>query len=244
MIRKFTHRVGLAALLLGYSGALFAAHAAPDPLFEPILDDLQQELAQQPQDASVSPALSESDRYQALISNLLDLDSQIAEASTLFLDTNEDMQVLIEERNNLLNLLAREGNNVQRELLTEIELLNTQKASLEATLNSLNVDVDILASVSRQFTDLERDLAIANNNLGQLLERRETLQIEAAQRELPWELVTPPTLSATTESLTNSLVLGGILGVLLGTGLAFLLDAQKGVLYSPKDIKRITPVPI
>ena len=209
-----------------------------------LYDDLRQELAQRPQDTSVSPALSESGRYQALISNLLDLDSQIAEASTLFLDASPDMQVLIEERNNLLNLLAREGANVQRELLTEIELLNTQRAALEATLDSLNVDVDTLASVSRQFTDLERDLAIAINNLNQLLERRETLQIEAAQRELPWELVTPPTLSASTESLTNSLVLGGILGVLLGTGLAFLLDAQKGVLYSPKDIKRITPVPI
>ena len=77
MIRKFTHRVGLAALLLGYSGALFAAHAAPDPLFEPILDDLQQELpdgwqfrlpATLPSDSELYPFISQASDTEVVVS--------------------------------------------------------------------------------------------------------------------------------------------------------------------------------
>lgn len=209
-----------------------------------LYEDLEQELARQPKDTSVSSVLSSSSRYQALVANLLELDSQMAEASTLFLDSSPDMQALIEQRNNLLSLLAREGDNARRELLGEIEVLGTQEAALRATLGSLNVDINGLASLTRQFTDLERDLAIATNNLNRLLERRETLEIEAAQRQLPWELISPPTLGTSTANLTNNLVLGGLLGLLLGTGLAFLLDSKKDVLYSPRDLKRITPVPI
>ena len=77
MIRKFTHRVGLAALLLGYSGALFAAQAAPDPLFEPILDDLQQELpdgwqfrlpAALPSDSELYPFISQASETEVVVS--------------------------------------------------------------------------------------------------------------------------------------------------------------------------------
>ncbi|MGD1942304.1 MAG: hypothetical protein ACFB0G_13425 [Leptolyngbyaceae cyanobacterium] len=77
MIRKFTHRVGLAALLLGYSGALFAANAAPDPLFEPILDDLQQELpdgwqfrlpSTLPSDDELYPFISQASDTEVVVS--------------------------------------------------------------------------------------------------------------------------------------------------------------------------------
>jgi polysaccharide biosynthesis transport protein len=38
--------------------------------------------------------------------------------------------------------------------------------------------------------------------------------------------------------------LGLVLGLLLGIGVALVLDAQKDVIYTPGDLKRITPVPI
>ncbi|MEA5448625.1 polysaccharide biosynthesis tyrosine autokinase [Leptolyngbya sp. CCNP1308] len=207
-------------------------------------EELQQQLTQQPQDASVSSVLSANSRYQSLVQELLALDSQIAQASTLFLNNSPDMQVLQEQRRNLLALMSREGANTQRELMGQIDVLAAREAALSDTLADLNVDVGQLAEVTRQFTDLERELTLANNNLGQLLERRDTLQIEAAQRELPWELITPATLSTDIANLQNSLVLGALLGLLLGTGLALALDSQKDVLYTPRDLKRVTPVPI
>lgn len=196
-------------------------------------EELQRQLTERPQDASVSSVLSNNSRYQTLVQQLLTLDSQIAQTSTIFLPSSPEMQVLIEQRQNLLALMAREGTNAQQELLGQIDVLASREAALAETLAELNVDVGQLAAVTRQFTDLDRELAIANTNLSQLLERRETLQIEAAQRELPWELITPATISTEVANLSNSLVLGGLLGLLLGIGLALALDSQKDILYTP-----------
>jgi capsular exopolysaccharide synthesis family protein len=192
----------------------------------------------------VSPVLSDSSRYQALIQELLRLDNEIAAASTLFLDSSPDLQVLKEQRQNLMQLLAREGSNVQQELSLKIDGLATREEALRQTLTSLNVEVDSLAAVARQFADLDRELTIATENLSQLLTRRETLEIEAAQRELPWELITPPTLTISSPSIPRNVGLGLVLGLLLGVGVALLLDTQKDVLYTPGDLKRVTPVPI
>ncbi|MGF1518548.1 MAG: GumC family protein, partial [Nodosilinea sp.] len=209
-----------------------------------LYESLERQLTTRPQDQAVSPALSDNARYQALVQELLRLDNQIAAASSLFLDASPDLQALKEQRQNLLQLLAREGSNTQQELSLQIDGLSTREAALSQTLASLNVEVDSLASVARQFTDLDRELLIATENLTQLLARRETLEIEAAQRELPWELITPPTLTISNPSLLRNAGLGLVLGLLLGVGVALLLDAQKDVIYTPSDLKRITPVPI
>lgn len=209
-----------------------------------LLEDLQRELTQRPQGTAASPALSSSSRYGALVENLLSLDSRIAAESTLYLDSSPNMQVLQEQRQNLLNLLAREGQVAQDELMGRIDLLAAREAALSETLASLDVDVNELAEITRQFTDLERELTLANNSLSELLVRRESLQVEAAQRELPWELINPTSVSTQVANLQNSLILGFLLGLLVGSGLAFLLESQGDVLYTPKDLKRVTPVPI
>ena len=77
MMRTFTKRVGLAALMLGCSGAFVAAHAAPDPMFEPILDDIRQQLpdgwqfrlpAAVPSDSALYPFVSEATETQLVVS--------------------------------------------------------------------------------------------------------------------------------------------------------------------------------
>ena len=209
-----------------------------------LYDELQGELAQQSKDTAASAVLSGSGRYSGLIDKLLSLDAQIAQESTIYLEGSPDMDVLQEQRQNMLTLLTREGDVAQRELQGRIDALATREEALSGTLASLNVDVDELAEITRQFTELDLELSIANSSLKDLLLRRETLQVEAAQRELPWQLINPTTVATEVANLQNSLILGAILGLLLGTGLAFLLDAQKDVLYTPKDLKRVTPVPI
>lgn len=209
-----------------------------------LAEDLHSQLQNQPQDAAASPYLSDNSRYQALVKDLLALDSKIAAASTLYLDNSPDMQVLQEQRQNLLTLLAREGKQTERELLSTLDGLQSREQALANTLASLDVDVDDLASISRQYTDLDRELKIATENLDQLLSKKESLLIEAAQRELPWELITPPEVSTQVASLPTNLLLGGLLGLLLGVGLALTLDNLRDAIYTPGDLKRVTPLPI
>lgn len=207
-----------------------------------VLQDLTSQ--QRPQDAVASPALSNSQRYQTLISELLALDSELAEASSLFLDSSPDIQSLRDQRQNLLALLFREREQAQRELVSQIQSLESRQQALADILSALNVGVDELATLARQFNDIELELSIATENLNRLLQRRDVLQLEAAQRELPWELITPPLVTPNAASIPMNVVLGLVLGLLLGIGVAIIVDTMRDQLYTPRDLKRITPLPI
>lgn len=207
--------------------------------------DLQSQLAQQPTELAASSALSENTRYQSLVSQLLELDAQIAQASTLYLDAAPEMQVLQEQRQRLLSLLAREGSVVQRQVGGDLRQLEVRDRALQQTLGTLKSDVNELAVISRIYTDLTRELEIATQSLNQFLTQQESLQIEAAQRQVPWELLTPPTDPApSSASLPTNLVLGGVLGLLVGIGVALLIERITDVVYTPEELKRLTGLPL
>lgn len=207
-------------------------------------DSLQRQLSG-PQEQATSSALNQNPRYQTLLDTLLELDTQIAEAATLYLDTSPDMAVLKEQRQNLLTLLDQQGEQSQRDLINQMRALEVRERSLQQTLQGLSADVDELSGVSRQYMGIQRELGIATENLNQFLAKQAALEIDSAQREIPWDVVTPPTQpKSQTTSLLQNLLLGGTLGVLLGSAIALLLDKSAGVMYSDKDIQRAMRLPI
>ncbi|MFK8186051.1 MAG: GumC family protein [Phormidesmis sp.] len=209
-----------------------------------IANELQQQTGV-PQEEATSSVLNQNPRYQALLNSLLEIDAQIAEASTLYLDNSPDMEVLTEQRRNLVELLTAQSVQSQREVLRQIQDLETQERSIAQTMQGLNANVDELAGISRNYSDIERELQIATNNLNQFLSKREALQIDAAQREVPWQIITPPTPPQNQpESLLQNLLLGAMLGLIVGTGIALLADKSAGIIYGEDDIKRSTRLPI
>lgn len=209
-----------------------------------IYDRLRNQLEGSQEQAS-SAALAQNPRYQALLNRLLDLDAQIAEASTLYLDGSPDMDVLQEQRQNLLGLLEKQGEQSQRDLVSQMQALETQERALSQTLQGLSADVDELSDISRQYVDIQRELEIATENLNQFLAKQAALEIDAAQREIPWEVVTPPAEpKPQAVSLVENLLLGGTLGLFLGAAIALLLDKSTGVIHSENDIQRIIQLPI
>ncbi|MCY7278564.1 MAG: polysaccharide biosynthesis tyrosine autokinase, partial [Phormidesmis sp. CAN_BIN44] len=203
------------------------------------------QLGQRPNESAASAALSQNPRYQSLLKQLLDIDSQIAEVSTLYLETSPDLKLLRERRQNVLSLLGREGQQTQREVIDQMRSLEVRDQALERTIGNLNSGVNQLSGVSRDYANIQRELQITTENLNQFLSKREALQIDVAQREVPWELLTPPTQPLpTATSLANNLILGAILGLLLGTGVSLLIDKATDVIYSPEELKRIIKLPI
>jgi polysaccharide biosynthesis transport protein len=207
--------------------------------------DLSGQLAGRSPEVAASSALSQNPRYQALLTRLLELDSKIAEATTVYTDLTPDLQVLREERQNLILLLERESQQVQREVEGQIRELQVRDRSLNSKLGSLNSEVRQLAGVSRSFTDVQRELQIATETLNQLLAKRQSQEIDIAQREVPWELITPTTTPQPfATSMTRNLALGAILGLLLGTGAALLMNRLADVIYTPEELKRLIKLPL
>jgi polysaccharide biosynthesis transport protein len=207
--------------------------------------DLQGQLAGRSPEFAASSALSQNPRYQSLLTRLLELDSKIAEATTVYTELTPDLQVLREERQNLVTLLERESQQVQREVEGQIRELQVRDRSINSKLGSLNSEVRQLAGVSRSFTDVQRELQIATEALNQLLAKRQAQEIDIAQREVPWELITPTTLPQPfATSMARNLVLGAILGLLLGTGAALAINRLADVIYTPEELKRLIKLPI
>lgn len=196
-------------------------------------------------ESDASSALTQNPRYQSLLNSLQEIDAQIAEASTLYLDTSPDMQVLKEQRQNLVLLLAKQGDQSKQEVASQIRELETRQQALQKTLGGLNEDIDDLSGISRRYTDIQRELVITTENLTKFLAKKEALEIDAAQREVPWEIVTPPTAPQPhLASFNQNLILGGLLGLLLGAGIALLLDKSGGVIYDDEEIRRSTRLPV
>ncbi|MEM1238538.1 MAG: polysaccharide biosynthesis tyrosine autokinase, partial [Cyanobacteria bacterium P01_H01_bin.26] len=82
--------------------------------------------------------------------------------------------------------------------------------------------------------------------LGRFLETRETLQIEAAQTEIPWELIDAPTQPETpiSPNAKRSLVLGIVASLLVSVGAALLLEKLDTICRTVDDIKTVVKLPL
>ena len=206
---------------------------------------LQKELTQKPAELAAASVLSENSRYQGLLNQLLEIDTQMARESVLFLEKSAESEILREQRQNLLPLLHREEQRVAREIASRIRDLEARNQILTKTLERLNQQVKQLSVITREYTDIERELLIATDNLNQFLAKREALQIDVAQREVPWQLLAPLSKpQPSSASVKKNLVLGTILGLLLGLGAALAVDKLRNILYTSKEIKDITGLPL
>lgn len=209
-----------------------------------IYQDLQQELARGEELASTS-ALLENARYQSLLNRLTEVDSQLAEDLSLYLDDSPEVAVIKDHRANLEPLIEQEGARVQDQIASQIRELSDRDRALSNTIDVLNQQIKGLSTVARQYNDIQRELDIATANLNQFLTKREALRIDAAQRQTPWELLTPvENPKASSASAKRNLVLGTVLGLLLGVGVAISWDRIKGKINTIEELKDIAQLPL
>jgi polysaccharide biosynthesis transport protein len=199
---------------------------------------------QSPEMAGTS-ALSDNTRYQKLLGQLSDVDNQIAQASAIYQEDNPKLSSLREQRKNLAPLLQLEAKRVEQNVLSRIQEMDDRGRVLNQSTEELNRKVRQLSSITRQYTDIQRDLKIATENLSLFLAKREGLRIDASQQQVPWQLLTPPGKpELLTGSLQRTVVLGMLLGLMLGVGTALSIDKLGNVIYSTEDIKDISNLPI
>jgi capsular exopolysaccharide synthesis family protein len=96
-------------------------------------------------------------------------------------------------------------------------------------------------------------MQIATNSLNQFLSKREALQIDSAQQQIPWELIDPPSIpenssgspvSITQKNTKRQLVVAAVLSFLLSLGFGFLIEILDSVYHTPKEVRNATKLPI
>ncbi|WP_254563331.1 polysaccharide biosynthesis tyrosine autokinase [Oscillatoria sp. HE19RPO] len=245
-----------------------------------LYETLRRQIGLEPGTAIAASVLSEAPTYQARLNRLKELENQIAAESTRFTPNSPQVQVLLEERRTIELLLGQEAsevlgsqlpggvvgnpqapfqNTIRTGLIQEmvkaasqIQVLQVRNQVLGEAAKMLSEYREQFPVILRQYTDLQRELQIANTTLTELLARREGLRVDAAEREIPWEVISSATiprnengeLVPVSPSLPRNLVLGAMLGLMLGFGAALLAERLDNVFHSPEDLKDATRLPI
>lgn len=241
---------------------------------------LQRQLGLGPEEAIAASALSQDPRYQQILTSVSQLESQIALESARFSEESPIIQRLRERQSNLMQLLNREAQRILRQTLgnsernpqsltfqdsvriklidqlvntrNEIQVLQTRGQMLQRNRAEAEREATRFPSIARRFNELQRQLNIATRTLDQFQIQRETLRVEAAQDQVPWEIISPPMLPRDTEgnpvpdpvSSRKKLMLGVAAGLVLGVGGALLLEKLQNVFHSPEDVSDLVPGPL
>lgn len=246
-----------------------------------LYSSLQQQLELTPNEAIAASALSQDPQYQQLLAKLKEIEGQIAVEAARFQSANPYLQSLLRKQENLQALLNHEmqrilgqnlvgtarnpqvmtfQNQVRIDLIGKLVTANNQIKALESRLqpirearNSVALQVKQFPAIARKYTDLEQQLEISSRTLDQLLTQRETLRVQAAQNQVPWELISKPQLTTEPNSTkpmpeprgTGKKVMTGVGGgLVLGLVLAIILEKLRNIFYVPDDIKDAIELPL
>ena len=195
-------------------------------------------------------AVEDAPVYNQLLQELRSVEAKIAEELTRFDPSSLSIRVLEERRANLVPLLQQEARRVvdAKEAIAanNLQTLAVQSRTLNQAEQSVNQGLGQLPTLIRQYTDLQRELEIATEALTRFRVTQENLAIEAAQTEIPWQLIEVPVQPTTpiAPDLKRSLLMGMIASVLLGLATALLLEKLDNVYHSLDELKAGTKLPL
>jgi len=184
---------------------------------------LSSQLAEPTSTQKASSALQDNARYQSLLSQIQIVGSQIAKDLTAFQESTDRIQVLRDYRANLMLLLSQEEEERTKAILaSRIQELESTGEILVDAEEQLNQQIKKLSIVSRQYTDIQQEIKITNDNLNQFLTKQEALRIDAGQRKTPWQILTPlkDPITSSTDIKRN-----GILGALFELEFQPIIDS-------------------
>lgn len=208
------------------------------------LRNLERELQIQPTTSPTAIELA-TPRYQGLLAQLREIDVEISSKSAIFSDLTAEMQVLREERQRIIGLIRQAGTAIKQKLVNDIRTLESRQILAQRESTNLRSQLKNWSAVANNYNKLQQELNQAENKLSQFTLQRDALLIDAAREGAPWQLLAPAGEPYNTDlSASNRLLLGSTFGLLLGVGVALMLDKCQKIVYSSATIEDITHLPI
>jgi polysaccharide biosynthesis transport protein len=242
--------------------------------------NLQKQLDFTPNEAIAASALSEEPQYKELLTKVKEVEGQIALETARFKSANPIVEALERKRANLIGLLNKQTDRILGQNLVgaeanskvknfqnsiriglikqlvdtanQVEVLEARSQSITKTKNNLDRQAREFPTVARRYNELQQQLDIAARTRDQLLTQRETLRVQAAQSQVPWEIISEPQIPkgpdgkeiAIASKDTNKLMMGVIGGLVMGIVLAILIEKIRNIFYCADDVKDAFSAPL
>ena len=190
-----------------------------------------------------SGGLTVSDVDQSLLKQLLNVETELAEARSRY-NPQSSMVIGLEERLNQLRPLLRQN---QLEAVDAALSLNAGRLATARTQQAtLNRQFMQQPGLIKQYEALQQRLKIAKGNLQGLESAREKFQLEIAQRTVPWRVIAEPTFNPNPiePSVPKNLALGTVLGLVAGAAAGLLRDRMDHVFHHAGEVKDDLGLPL
>lgn len=231
---------------------------------------LEQQLSRSPRQALTAARLSQSNRFQGLLTEIQKTELELARTRTRFTDDSPLVQQLLERRQRQQQLIQQEqqqvlGNDLavsdEQPMLSEAQLsqtdtalvgqlaeaqvnlaaLTAQAQSLAASERSLQAQLQQFPSLLAQYGRLQPKVELNRTTFQQLLKARQELALEIARGGFDWQVVEQPKLGMKVgPDLSRNLLLGAVAGLMLGAIAAFVRDSADDAVHSSDDLKQVS----
>ncbi|NEO87793.1 MAG: polysaccharide biosynthesis tyrosine autokinase [Spirulina sp. SIO3F2] len=233
---------------------------------------LQEQLGLDLDTALVVSALSEAPRYQGLLNDLKDVETELALESTRFSANHPEIARLRDRRDKLLPLVQVEAakvlgtaaerspdfqaiapNSIRLQLTqafldatNDRQVLAVRSAALALAEGQTRKDIQNFARLSREYSDLQRELTVATESLSRFLAVQQDLQIESAQRTAAWDLLNAPEtpLYPIAPNVPRGLALSIVAGLLAGIGTTLIAEKLDVRFHSADELKEMARLPL
>ncbi|NEO01386.1 MAG: polysaccharide biosynthesis tyrosine autokinase, partial [Moorea sp. SIO3I7] len=165
---------------------------------------------------------------------------------TRFQPQSTAIRLLQNQRQNLLPILEQEAERILgaklAEAVTEVQRLETQRQTLLVAEQQLKQQDQQIPALTRQYSDLQLEIQLATEGLNRFRATWETLQIEAAQTEIPWEVIEAPVrpVAPISPNIQRSITLGAVASLAVGIGVALILEKLDNVYHTALELKQQT----
>jgi capsular exopolysaccharide synthesis family protein len=132
------------------------------------------------------------------------------------------------------------------------QLLQVRNQAITQAAVSLDQKLQQFPAIVRQYSDLQQQLDVSSKTLNQFLTQRETLRVEAAQKEVPWEVIATPSIPkdangtpiAAPSDIQKQFAIGIIGGLILGIAIALVQEKMRNVFLSSEDLSTVFDAPL
>ncbi len=189
--------------------------------------------------------------YLTLLKNLQQLDADIAAAASRLNENSIPILILKEQREALMQQVRKEAEALMIDAQNEVQGLQDKLETLIKGEQMIEEKINIWPSATRQYDRLQRELTFAIDHYKELLAKLETLKIDEAQIQSPWQIIDPPKImtdfngepvSRAESDTKKKLALLVVVSTLLSIGVGFLVEISIPVLHTPEEIKSSFPL--
>ena len=207
-------------------------------------NNLQRELGTQPAKSSTAIELG-TPRYLRLLNQLQETEVAIGRNSAVFSGNSLHIQTLQDEKQQIMALLIEAGEEIRQKLENQISSLQSRKNTINSDIAELQLQLKQWSVIAADFNNLKQKSNRANNKLSDFTLRKDSLEIDAAQQDAPWLLLTPAGEPANNNlSAMNYLILSSTLGLIVGVATALMLDKYQDIVYTTAKVEEVTDLPI